>query len=231
MSRVKIACHQPTYLPWPGFFYKAMRADVFVLLDSVQFPRGSSWVNRNRIKTPRGQTWLTVPVKKKGKGLQRIRDVEVFNERLWAEKHIASLIHSYKKSPFLEDNLQFLERIYEESWNTLVDLNVSLLRYFLSQLNIDATLRFSSELGTESKGTSLLIEICKKLKADTYVTMSTSRTHLEEELFHKNGIKIDYYNFRCPRYPQLWGDFIPNLSIVDLVFNCGPKAVVILEKG
>lgn len=228
---MKVACHQPTYLPWPGFFYKAMRVDVLVLLDCVQFPRGSSWVNRNRIKTPRGQTWLTVPVKKKGRGLQRIKDVEVFNERLWAQKHIGSLIHSYKRSPFLEDHLEFLERTYRESWSMLVDVNASLLKYFLKQLNIDVALRFSSELGTQSKGTSLLVEICEKLKADVYVTMITSRTHLEEELFHKNGIKIDYYNYRCPGYPQLWGDFIPNLSIVDLVFNCGPKALAILGKG
>lgn len=228
---MKVACHQPAYLPWPGFFFKSMKAEVLVLLDSVQFPRGSSWVNRNRIKTPRGQTWLTVPVKKKGRGLQPIKDVEVFNEKLWAQKHMGSLIHAYKRSPFFEDYLQFLDGIYEQSWNTLVDLNVTLLRYFLSQLNIDVTLRFSSELGIESKGTLLLVEICEKLKADTYATMSTSRAHLEEGLFHKNGIKVEYYNYRCPGYPQLWGEFIPNLSIVDLVFNCGPRARAMLERA
>lgn len=228
---MKIACHQPAYLPWPGFFYKAMRADTLVLLDSVQFPRGTSWVSRNRIKNPQGQMWLTVPVKRKGRGLQNIREVEIFNEKAWARVHMASLIHSYKRSPFFEDHVGFLEGVYRENWDLLVDLNASLLRYFLSRLEIDIGLRFSSELGVESKGTSLLIEICKKLNTHVYTAIGTSRTHLEEALFRNNGIEIDYYSYRCPPYPQLWGEFIPNLSIVDMIFNCGPRARTIIEKG
>jgi len=228
---MKIACHQPAYLPWPGFFYKVMRADILVLLDSVQFPRGTSWVSRNRIKTPRGQMWLTVPVKRKGRGLQKVKEVEVFNERAWARRHVESLIHAYKRSPFFEDHVGFLEGVYRESWDLLVDLNTSLLRYFLSRVEIDSVLKFSSELRIESKGTPLLVEICKKLNADVYTTIGTSRTHLDERLFQKSGIKVDYYNYRCPRYPQLWGEFIPNLSVVDMIFNCGPRARTIIKKA
>jgi hypothetical protein len=228
---MKVACHQPVYLPWPGFFCKALKADILVLLDQVQFPRGTSYVNRNRVKTPSGQAWLTVPVRKKGRGLQLIRNVEIYNERGWAEKHMGTLIHAYKRSPFLDDHVEFLEGVYGREWDSLVDLNLTFLRHLLKVLGIDSELKLLSETGIESTGTSLLVDVCKSLGSETYATISTSRAHLEEELFRRNGITLEYYNYRCPGYPQLWGEFIPNLSIVDLILNCGPKARAYLERS
>jgi hypothetical protein len=228
---MRIACHQPCYLPWPGFFCKARCVDVLVFLDSVQFPRGASWVPRNRIKTAQGQIWLTVPVRKRGRGLQRIMDVEVENERPWARDHLASLTHAHKKSPFFEDYIPLLSEVYEKKWDKLLDLNVAFLVCLMRAMGIGADIRFSSEFDLQSKGTALLVGICRAMKADTYATVSTSAIHLDGKQFTEEGIRIEYYNFRCPRYPQLWGDFIPNLSVVDLLFNCGPKSAAVVDTG
>ncbi len=174
---------------------------------------------------------MTVPVKKRGRGLQSIMDVEVENERRWARDHLASLVHAHKRSPFFENHVPLLSELYERRWDRLSDLNAALLFRLLGALDIRADIRFSSEFGLESKGTALLVQICRAMKADTYVTASTSAVHLSRDEFTQEGIRIEYYNFRCPRYPQLWGDFIPNLSVVDLLFNCGARSASVIDKG
>jgi hypothetical protein len=228
---LKIACHQPCYLPWPGFFYKVLRTDVIVLLDSVQLPRGTSWVTRNRIKTPGGQVWLTVPVKRKGRSLQKIMDTEIFNERDWRRTHLESLIHAYKRAPFSADHFPFFKKLYAKDWHKLVELNLSLVRHLMAAIGANTDIVLSSELALDTKGTPLIVEICKKMEADVYSTITTSRKHLDEERFAEAGIRLDYYTFKCPAYPQLWGEFIPNLSIVDMLLSCGPKTRSIIEKG
>jgi len=228
---MKVACHQPCYLPWPGFFYKALRADTLVLLDSVQLPRGTSWVTRNRIKTPAGQGWLTVPIRRKGMGLQRIVDVQIYSERDWQRTHLGSLAHAYKRSPFFEDHSQLLEEVYGRTWERLADLNVFLARRLLEVLGISLDIRLSSDMDVNLTGTNLIVEICTRTNADTYTTMSASRNYLDQDLFDRSGVRMDLYNFRCPVYPQPWGRFAPNLSTVDMLFNCGPKTCGIIEKG
>jgi len=110
-----VSCHQPNYIPWLGYFCKLKHSDVFVILDSVQFPNGRSWVTRNRIKTPDGQLWLTVPVKRKNRGLQKIKDVEVDNTYNWRKKHFSSLLYFYKKSPYFSDYIDYFRDIYSKN--------------------------------------------------------------------------------------------------------------------
>ncbi|MCK4352831.1 WbqC family protein [candidate division WOR-3 bacterium] len=197
--------------------------DIFVILDSVQFPRGASWVNRNRIKTPNGQLWLTVPVKKHSLGLQKIKDVKIDNEHNWRKKHCLSLKHYYSKAPYFEDYIGFFEQIYKSDWAQLVDLNVTMIKEIAKWLEIKTKFVLSSTLGVTGTKSELLIDICKQLSADTYLSGSGGKKYLEPEKFSQRGIKIKYYSFNPSPYPQLWGDFISNLSIIDLFFNCGKK--------
>ncbi len=219
-----VACHQPNYIPWSGYFHKLKLADVLVLLDSVQFPRGRSWVNRNRIKTPRGQLWLTVPVKRKGVGLQKIQDVEIDNTHRWGKKHLLSLAHFYKKAPYFSDYIDFFADIYEKKWSKLSDLNLMLIKEIKKWFEIDTKIVCSSELRVGNKSAcSLLIEICKSLGADTYLSGAGGRKYIDDEKFRVQGINVKYFSFEPYAYPQFWGEFISNLSIADLLFNCGKK--------
>ncbi len=218
-----VACHQPNYIPWSGFFHKLKFADVFVLLDSVQFPRGTSWVNRNRIKSPQGQLWLTVPAKRKKLGLQKIQNVEIDNTHVWGKKHLLSLIYFYKKAPYFNDYIDFFIDIYEKEWVKLSDLNLILIEEIKKWLEIDTKVIRSSELEINNTSSELLIEICKSLGADTYISGIGGKKYIDNKKFETQGININYFSFAPPAYPQFWGKFISNLSILDLLFNCGKK--------
>lgn len=218
-----VATHQPIFLPWPGFFFKAMKADCMVLLDDVQFPQGRGWVNRNRLKNEQGEMWLTVPVWKKGRGLQTIRKVEICNETDWRRKHLQSIRQSYTNAPYLQEYFPILESIYGENNRLLIALNLNIIRFFCNTLAFKTELYLQSELGITGKGTELIINICKHLQADTYVTFSIVEKHLDVDLMNESGIQIEFSNFHPPVYPQLWGGFIYNLSTLDMLLNCGKK--------
>jgi hypothetical protein len=217
-------------MPWPGFFYKTLKADTLVLLDDVQFPLGTSWVNRNRLKNKEGTFWITVPVWKKGRKKQWINEVEICNEKEWQKKHYQSLIHFYKNTPYFSDHLVFFREIFSKKWKRLLDLNMEILRYLFCSFEIKRDIILSSSLGVNSQGEELLIKICKELGAKCYVSLSTSKKYLDKRLFEREQISIKFYPYSPPVYPQLWGGFKTNLSSVDLLLNCGKKATVILER-
>lgn len=225
-----LACHQPCYLPWPGFFYKALQADLLVLLDEVQFPQGTSWVYRNRIKTAGDQRWLAVPVWRANRGLQLIGDVEIADERSWRRKHLRSIEHAYRHAPYFAEHIPFFERLYGRRWSRLLDLNLEALDYLCAQVGVETPWRLGSELGVTAGGSELLVRLCEKVGADTFAVSGRARTYLDEELFRERGIALRFLSYSPSVYPQLWGDFVPNLSIIDLLFNCGPKALEIVRR-
>jgi len=223
-----LSANQPYFSPYPGLFYKAHLSDIFVILDSVQFPQGTTWVSRNRFKNHQGTLWMTVPVWKKGLGLQRINRVKICHEGRWAKKHVESLKSAYEKAPYFEDHLEFVERVFSSNMEKIADLNLQIIRYLLDQLHIETRLILLSQLDIEARGDRLLIELCQGLGASHFLAQKGARNYLNEALFQEGEIELRYFSPPSPIYPQLWGSFIPNLSAFDLVFNCGPKARDIL---
>lgn len=223
-----LSATQPYFVPFAGFFYKAHRSDLCVILDDVQFPRGTTWLTRNRFKNDQGTLWLTVPVWKKGLGVQSINNVRICHEGHWARKHLESLKCAYARAPCFPDHLDFVEKMFSEHFERLVDLNMAVIRHLMRCLRIETRVVLLSELGVEGQGTPRLIEICKKLGATNYLAQAPAKKYLEANLFLEAGVQLEFFNPPTPVYPQLWGEFIPNLSAFDLLFNCGPKARDIL---
>jgi hypothetical protein len=226
-----VTTHQPIFLPWPGFFYKALCADAMVLLDTVQFPLGRSWMTRNRLKSDQGELWLRVPVWKTGKGKQRICDVEICADSNWQRKHLYSIREQYTHAPYLDDYLPTLEAIYARCHRHLVDLNLELIRLLWDALGLQSRLILQSDLGVSGTGTELLVSICRSLDADTYITLPFVEKHLDPAQFRASGITLRFARFRPPIYPQLCGAFRYNLSALDLLYNCGPKSLDIIAHG
>lgn len=222
-----LGTHQPYFAPYPGFFYKIQRADLFVLLDSVQSPRGATWISRNRFKNNQGTLWLTVPVWKKGLGLQSINEVRICHEGRWSRKHLDSLKHAYQHAPYFREHIGFLEDVYLEGFDRLIDLNLAIIRYLVQQLDIHTEIRLLSETGIQSGGSRLIIDLCRRLGASTFLAQSQARKYLDLDTFGKQGLQVQFVTLPTKVYPQLWGVFIPNLSAFDLLFTCGPKARVI----
>lgn len=225
-----VACHQPNFLPWIGFFYKALLADLVVLLDDVQFARGFTWVNRNRLKCDQGELWLTVPVKKKGRGLQKISDVEVLDAGNWPRRFFQSISQNYAHAPYFAEHRAFLKDLMQMRWEKLVDLNVAAIYYLAGSLGIGNKVVLQSSLRIQSQGSELLVKITKETGSDVYLTPLVSKKYVDENLFARHGITIQFFKFIPPVYPQLWGEFIYNLSALDLLLNCGGKSLEVIKK-
>lgn len=223
-----ISANQPYFCPFPGFFYKIHLCDVFVILDRVQFPRGTTWLNRNRFKNDQGTLWVTLPVWRKGLGLQRIDEVKICHEGRWQRKHAESLRSAYAHAPYLEDHLGFVLEIFNSKFDKILDFNLKIIGYLVEFFNIETKIVLLSDLGLESKGSRLLTEVCQTLGGTRFLAQSAAAKYLDEEVFEGAGIEVEYFKYPTLIYPQLWGDFIPNLSAFDLIFNCGPKAKDIL---
>lgn len=228
---MRITTHQPIFLPWPGFFYKACCADAVVLLDDVQFPLGRSWMTRNRLKNAQGELWLTIPVWKKGRGKQVIRDVEICDEINWRYTHSQGICYAYAHAPYLDGHRSALDSIYERPHDRLIDFNLDLIRYLWTALGLHGRLILQSEIGVSGGKSDLIVNLCRSLGADTYVTLPPVEKYLDPEKFRMNAIRLEFTQFAPPIYPQLWGDFRYNLSALDLLLTCGPKALEIITRG
>ncbi len=174
---------------------------------------------------------MTVPVKKKGLGLQNINTVSICHDGRWAKKHVDSLKSAYARAPCYKDHLSFVEGLFLSRFDKLIDLNLKIIHYLMKHLRIDTKVILLSELGIQARGDQLLIEVCRKLGAPRFLAQRAAGKYLDEDRFKAAGILLTDFKPPSLVYPQLWGDFIPNLTALDLVFNCGPKAHDILTAG
>lgn len=223
-----IAILQPGYLPWLGFFEQMYRSDVFVIYDDVQYDK-NGWRNRNRIKTASGAQWLTVPVIVKGK--PKISEVLIDNTKNWSKKHLQAIKTNYAKAPNFTQCFSLLVEILEKKWDRLVDLDVILIKKMAEILGLKREIVLSSELGITGGRIDRLIKICQYFKADVFYEGAAGKNYINEKDFLDAGIKIEFQDYQHPIYKQLFGDFIPYLSIIDLLFNEGDKSLEIITKN
>jgi hypothetical protein len=228
---MKIAISQPAYLPWLGYFDLIDQVDAFVLLDSVQFEK-QSWQQRNRIKTPSGLQWLTVPVIFRGCFGQRIQDV-VIREPEFFRKHLRAIELNYRRAPFFNQYCPELAQILQSCSASLVELNLELIRWFCQILGIRTTLLRSSDLGECGVRSELLVNICRRLRSDYYLSPLGSAVYLLDDVdrFAQAGIEIGFQHYEHPEYRQLFLPFQSHASALDLIFNEGDASMAILRSG
>jgi hypothetical protein len=215
-----LAAHQPQYLPWLGYLDKIDRADVFVLLDSVQFKK-NEWQNRNRVKHARGWHWLTVPVRHRFP--QPIAEVEIA-DRQWRRKHRRSLDVAYGQAEHYATEAPLLDAVYGREWHDLLSLNVKTVRHLAQRFQIETPILLGSEFEDLSEGHAdeRLISLCRLLEADTYLAGAGGRDYMDLSRWRRAGIRVVFQDFRHPVYTQLHGPFVPGLSAVDLLLHRGP---------
>ncbi len=223
------AIHQPSFIPWPGFFLKAQNAHLLILLDLVQFPRGFSWVNRNRIKGPQGEIWLTVPVLKKGRGLQAINEVKLLPEGKWRKKHLSTFEHCYKNAPYFDMLFEKISKTYGSS-TMLADMNYELIALCNSIYQTGTKIIRQSDLGVRGTGMELLVNIAQAVDGKRFVSLSSAKRHIDQAVLARHHVEMKWIRYEPPIYPQLWGDFKKDLSILDLLFCYGPTAKDIVQR-
>ncbi len=221
---------QPYFIPYPGFFLRASRVDRFVLLDDVQFPRGFTWLRRNRLKGKDGVLWLTVPIKRKGMGFSPIKEIKIFYGEDWIRKHLLSIKHSYLHSPYFDDFFPQLEKIYLKKPERILNLNLDLLNLLREGFSFRDNFLLQTSLRVKERKERLILALAEKLGADEVLLPREARGHLDLEWLEGEGLRLEFFSYNPPVYPQLWGDFLKNLSALDILFNLGPRAASHLLK-
>ncbi|MEK7543870.1 MAG: WbqC family protein [Patescibacteria group bacterium] len=229
----KIAILQPSYIPWLGYFDQINRVDTFIFYDDVLYTK-NDWRNRNKIKTPSGVSWLTIPVtiKNRLKDYLLIKDVMIIDPNI-LKNHLKTIEFNYKKSPFFQDFYSTIAPIFNTEYHLLADLSIDIIKTVCEYIGLKGkNLLRSSDLGiVGTNPTDRLINLCKKFEATNYLSSDNSKNYLKEKMFEENDIILEYQKYSHPRYKQSWGDFVPYLSIIDLIFNEGPKSLSILSNN
>ncbi len=216
-----VTIHQPNYMPWSGFFHKWLMADVFVILDTVQFHK-NDWQNRNRIKTAQGEQWLTVPVNYRFP--QKIEDVTIMQNN-WVKKQCASIEQAYARSPYLTEYWSPVKDILQRQHLKLADLNIEIIAVMGKMLGCTAPLYLASALNIKNDDPSQrLITITKHFQSNHYLSGSEGRNYLNNKAFSDAGISLLFQSVQPPVYPQFHGAFIPSLSALDVLLNIGEDA-------
>jgi hypothetical protein len=224
-----LAAHQPQFLPWLGYFDKIARADAFVLMDDVQFKK-NEWQNRNRVKSARGPVWVTVPVLHEAG--QAIAATRLNETAPWRRKNLATLRQCLGAAPHFGALEGFFSRLHDDPWKDLGEINIFCVKELCSLLDIKTPFHLSSTLRAPGAATERLVNLCKALGADTYLSGAGGHGYLELDLFEKAGIRVLFQEYEHPVYSQLHGAFTPNLSVVDLMANAGPRARdIVLRKA
>ena len=223
-----ISIQQPEYFPWLGFFDKLLSVDKVVFLDNVQFKK-RYFENRNKIRTFDGWGWIMTPVLTKSCFKQKIMDVMIDNSQPWQRKITSTLAQNYKSSPFWTESGEQLRELITRRWERLVDFNLAVIEFFMEKLEIKREYCLASSLDTKCTGSQLILEICKKMNASQYLSGRDGRNYLDEKSFLASGIEVIYQDFKHPVYSQFHGQFMPNMSIVDLYFNHGHESIDIIK--
>ena len=226
---MKVAIHQPHYLPWLGYLAKWAAADLLVFLDTVQYEK-NGWQNRNRIKTREGARWLTVPVHAPLGTV--IADVTVDAAQPWGRRHLATIEHAYAAAPSFPRHRMALAEFYARTWTKLVPLAVESASWLAGAVGIRTPTRLASEIGvTAADPTDRLVEVCRAVGATTYLAGVDAVQYMDAKRFDEAGIRVLRQRYEHPVYTQIHGDFVPFLSGLDLLLMHGDDALSTLRRG
>ena len=217
---MKVSIHQPNYLPWLGFFNKVSQCDTYVVFDDVQYPMGKDFHNRNQIKTNNGKTWLTIPVIGKSER-RKFNEIQI-KDNGWNEKHLNNIKNFYGKTKYFNDYYSDLEKFYTNTYDKLIDLNMDMNKWFFKLLDIDTEIVYSSKLcNNDLRGLDKIIYILKKINTKRYITSNGpgASRYIDESVFKNNNIELIWNEYTHPTYNQQFGEFIPYMSILDLLFK------------
>jgi len=227
---VILTAHQPVYLPWLGLFHKIALADMFCYFDIVQY-QTKDYNNRNRIKTHSGDIWLSVPVESKNHFEKGVGDVRIVQNG-WQRKHFKSIQMAYQKAAYFNEYIGGLEAILiGQSFETLSALNFAMLGFLLECLEIKTPIVRASDYSFSGAKSELVLDMCRQLKADVYIFGAQGRHYADAGAFHAACVQPYFRDYHHPVYRQLYGEFRPYMSVIDLLFNEGPQGREILLSG
>lgn len=214
-----VVIHQPDFMPYLGFFDRLIHADIYVVLETAQYvSRG--WMNRDKIKTAKGEQWFTVNVKKAPQTTP-IKEIMLFEDEGWKKNNLGLLHDNYRKAPYYNEIMPYIKELYAGTYKYFWDFSFASIKMLINLFDIDIEIVFASDLNPQGKNNRMLVDILNKVEAKTYLSGVGAENYYDPQVFEEAGIKVIWQDFKHPVYPQQFGEFIPYLSSIDLLFNCG----------
>jgi len=214
-----VVIHQPDFLPWLGFFDRLLTADLYIVLDHVQFVK-RGWIHRDRIKTPRGPAWLTLTLQKDSVETP-INAMLLASDLKWRKEHLNLIFGNYRHATFFKEIFPRLEALYLTAHEKLVDINIAGLDMLSEMLDVHVPRMYSSQMNPAGSSTALNVDLLQKAGATRYLSGVGARAYFDSALLTNAGIELEWQDFDHPVYSQLHGEFVPMLSSIDVLFNCG----------
>jgi hypothetical protein len=224
---MRVTIHQPQFLPWLGYLDKIDQADLFIMLDTVQFKK-NEWQNRNRIRTAKGWQWLTIPVLQHFG--QRIDEVLINPTAAWKTQHLRALDIHYARAPYRSRYLDQLRELYSAPWTKLSELNQATVQWLLKAYGITTPVRNASDYTARAEPTDRLIDLCRSVGATQYLAGPGAEYYMDKPRFESSGVRLEVQVLQHPIYRQVYEPFEPNLSALDLLLMQGPDALTILRQ-
>jgi hypothetical protein len=225
---MKCVVLQPSYIPWRGYFYQIKQADLFIFYDDIKYDK-HGWRNRNRIRTDKGCRWLSIPVYSKGVETHqtRINEIKICWTKAWDKSHWSLIKRGYENAPFFDQFKDEISVFFQSHPILLSDFDIETTIYLTRLMGNSHTqfIKTSDIGGITGTKTDRLIQILQRVGADEYLSGPSAKDYVEQEKFDKAGIKLEYASYDFPTYPQQNALFDPQLSILDLLFMTGPRAM------
>ncbi|WLE95577.1 MAG: WbqC family protein [Candidatus Electrothrix communis] len=217
-----VVIHQPDFAPYLGFFHRLLHADLYVVLDHVQFVNGTSraWTHRDKIKTANGEKWLSLSVNKVPRDTA-INQIELSKKVDWRTNNLRLLQEAYRKAPFFDEIYSEVEQLYQNSEEMLCQFNLKVIEWLFEVFDLLVPMVLSSQLNVVGSKNELLVDILQKVEANCYLSGVGAGDYFNSKPFDNAGIEVLWQDFTHPEYPQMYGEFIPYMSCLDLLFNCG----------
>ena len=217
-----IVIHQPDFMPYLGFFDRLLHADTYVVLETAQYVNGTSksWMNRDKIKTEKGEQWITVCVKKAPRETN-IKDILLIDDGKWQKNNLGLFHQNYRKAEYYREIMPYVEALYGKNYDYFWDFSFASIKMLIELFDIDIEIIFSSDLNPQGKNNDMIVDIMNKLGARTYLSGTGAADYYDPAVYERAGIRVIWQEFVHPVYPQQFGAFIPYLSSIDLLFNCG----------
>lgn len=224
MNKKIVVIHQPDFVPYLGFFHRFLHADFYIGLDHVQFVHSNrGWTHRDKIKTEQGERWLTISVKKAPRDTP-ISRIELSTETNWRQDNLRLLEQNYRKAPFYGEVMPQIERLYAQPFGMLRDFNMASIEVLMDMLDVRIPWVWSSTLAPAGAKNELLVDLLQKVSATHYLSGVGARDYFQAEPFANAGIEVIWQDFAHPVYAQQFGEFVPYLSALDVLFNHGINA-------
>lgn len=217
-----VVIHQPDFMPYLGFFHRLLLADIYVVLETAQYVNGSShtWMNRDKIKTEKGEQWITVCVQKAPRETP-INEILLVEDGKWKKNNLGLLHQNYRKAPFYREIMPYVEALYSSEDTHFWKFSFDSIKMLMELFGIEIDICFAETLNPQGKNNEMIVDIMHKLKAQTYLSGTGARDYYDDRVYEEAGIRVIWQDFKHPVYPQQFGKFIPYLSSLDLLFNCG----------